>query len=859
MKNRFACMIRTAWLFLLLTVFGMAFPPMSSGEAASRAEGFVQQDECCVPHASAAVSNADEAAMQTNVSAADRDRTSVVVIVSVPGFSFQEWFPESLALMPELRAVMEKSAIAALNVRTPERGVEDVYLTINSGAPAIAPSRIRAFPADGEQTEARQRYMRYTGRPVGTAAVVVPEIEYLKDLHETLTYDAQIGKLGDALLRHGVRTAVFADWLGGEHPAEYAPLMLMTSAGTVQLGAVGDDVSIRDPDSPKGRATDAERMMALVRAMTEDENGRDEAEDADGSGEPLREDIVILIEYNDWFRLDQEQRNYEPDRLLIMQRRELEKIDAFLGRLRAWIDTFESGQLWLMSPQPHSAASRAKLYVTPLLIYDVRADASGPRLLTSPTTRRAGLISLHDVGPTLLETLGIEEREGWTGFAAVSEAREDALEWLIRDVRKMRNVYELRTIAVIPFVMYEVIVLLVSLAFVLLKKRKWLAWMKWPLYSLLSAPFLLLLLGFAPQWNTGVQLAVFVIALMAASAWCMLLPTETAIFLIASANAVALIADGLLGARLIRYSMMGYDPMIGARYYGIGNEFMGVLVGSSLLAALLALQRLHNRLNKIRLGETEGRGSLPERADFPLARASEGTAARPLDPSTTGLPSRRLRRSGRMTWRAAMLLVSASFICITLYLAAPNGGTNAGGALTACAAYGVAWLRMFGHERIRQMNLGRLALVVFLMLVVGLTLLWTMNQWLSEADAESKSHIGRAMDLLEEGRPDLILGIIVRKLQMNITLIGVSSWGKVLLTSVFVLAVLLLRPRGMLKRWQESRPHWLHGFTAIIIGSIVALALNDSGIVAAGTMIIFAAAPILLLISEQLGQSGRTE
>ena len=41
------------------------------------------------------------------------------------------------------------------------------------------------------------------------------------------------------------------------------------------------------------------------------------------------------------------------------------------------------------------------------------------------------------------------------------------------------------------------------------------------------------------------------------------------------------------------------------------------------------------------------------------------------------------------------------------------------------------------------------------------------------------------------------------------------------------------------------------GFSSIVIGSIAALALNDSGIVAAGTMIIYAAAPILLLIADE--------
>ena len=47
-----------------------------------------------------------------------------------------------------------------------------------------------------------------------------------------------------------------------------------------------------------------------------------------------------------------------------------------------------------------------------------------------------------------------------------------------------------------------------------------------------------------------------------------------------------LLLDVLTGSSLIRLSPLGYDVMLGARFYGIGNEYMGILVGSSLLAAL---------------------------------------------------------------------------------------------------------------------------------------------------------------------------------------------------------------------------------------------------------------------------------
>ncbi len=93
-------------------------------------------------------------------------------------------------------------------------------------------------------------------------------------------------------------------------------------------------------------------------------------------------------------------------------------------------------------------------------------------LLTSATTRRAGLISIHDIGPSLLHTLGIQVAEDWTGKPMQLEAHRKSLNWLLQDVEKMQHVYELRTNIVIPFVMYEVVVLLASLVMVLLGWRK---------------------------------------------------------------------------------------------------------------------------------------------------------------------------------------------------------------------------------------------------------------------------------------------------------------------------------------------------------------------------------------------------
>lgn len=851
----------------------------------------------------------------------EKSEEPFIILLSVPGFSFQELQADRLDIMPTLKALIKQGGVAALNVRTPERGIEDVYASINAGAPTLVPVDIQAlqtvnhshhltstdmdtnFLIDERETAS---YRRFTGNEQPGVQVVVPKVEYLKALNESQTYHAQIGRLGQQLVENGVDIRVFGNRNNYQDIAQHAPLIVMTQEGVVARGDVSNRILIDDDMAPQGVRTNTSLITSAIKQWLDEKpssqpqpqsqvqfqsqvqtqtQSQSQSESqtqsqahaqtqtqtqAQAQAQPQPQlqsqphaqtqvqtqtatspSKLVVIEYGDWYRLDQERSNYEKSQFEKAQIRELAKLDEFVQELVSAMRQREYAQMWIFSPQSHSEAYRNKLHVTPFIRYEFHA-AYAPQvrsgqsmqeyftksgmnsgLLTSATTRRAGLISIHDIGPSLLHTLGIQVAQDWTGKPMQLEAHRNALNWLLQDVEKMQHVYELRTNIVIPFVMYEVVVLLASLVMVLLGWRKGLRWMKIPLFSLLAAPLFILLLGSIASSESLVQMTVLILLVLGASACLVLFSSSTGALLIAVITALALLIDGLNDGKLLKYSVMGYDPMIGARYYGIGNEFMGVLVGSAVLAISLLAERLaaHRRMQQ-----------------HPTGRTDEGST------SSGSLPSRKFRskRNVFLTRHWPLAVVAGLwFLFIILYIAAPRGGTNAGGALTASAAFGITWILIFGRKTLQHIRLTRLILIVTGLLSCGLLLLWITNQWLLASDPSGKSHIGRAMDLLTSGRIDIIAGMIVRKLQMNLHLIGVSSWGKVLLAGILVLAVLLFRPRGLLKEWQLTRPYWMSGFMAILTGAIVALALNDSGIVAAGTMIVYAAVPILLLLIEE--------
>ncbi len=721
-----------------------------------------------------------------------------VTIVSIPGLSFLETGEPQLDEWPRLRRIALHGAAGALNVRTPGKGLEDSYLTLGAGAPASGSSQSQGLNR-GETKDgypADELYVRYNGTLPEEAGVIVPGIAAIDAENREGTYGAVAGLLGETLRQHGIKTYVFGNGESARGTASeadqmkrYAPFMLMNRAGWVTGGDVGGGTLVPSAARPYSVKTDYSYILRRW-------------EQADRPS-------VVLIELGDLSRLYGEKPWYREDRFTQVKRQTMREMDDFIGRLCA--RTTGGDSLWILSPQANSDALGEKMMLTPIFKYN-----SGMRqsILVSDTTRRNGIVANHDVAPSLLREFGIDTPRGMIGMPMRSEPMERQTLWLQDQLEKIRRVYLLRPKLLYAFVFYEIAVLLIGLLAALIgwRWRKSDLWLTAPLMSLLVSPPLMLATGWLSGSPIAVMAAAFVIGVIGMSLLVSRLPLFAALALVSAATVVLLLLDGVTGARAMKFSVLGYDPMIGARYYGIGNEFMGVLIGAAVLASSVLLQKRAWR-----------------HAEKPFTPAIKVAAA-------------------------------GAYALISVYLAAPFLGTNAGGAITAVIAFGIAWARSFCAGKMRELSWSRLALLIGLLLTAALFVLWLLNSVIPMQE-QQHSHIGRAMRLAAEGRIDWIGQMIVRKLQMNWHLIAVSSWSKVLFTSLFVAAVLVLRPGGLFRVWQMRYPYMMYGFSANTIGAITALLCNDSGIVAAATMIVYVAVPMLLLKLEgnKVTSSGKRE
>lgn len=742
-----------------------------------------------------------------------------IALLSIPGFSFRELDPSLLDRLPNLQWLSEHGGAGAMNIRTPIKGLEDSYLTFGSGAPSVSEVGIQSWqngggtnaPADSDSLPALQAYERFQNTDAKREAILVPEIEYIRSQNAQEAYGAVIGLLGETLKRHGIGLYVYGNADLGQVssayqtaiPGEpsrlnrYAPLVLMDSKGVVSHGMIDSRVLLRDPDGAFGVKTN---QALLLKAWREAEAPS-----------------VVLFEWGDLYRLHMEKDAYRPEVFDQRRMEALRELDQFIGKLLHDVKAVRGSQdeLWIFSPMVNPDAMQEKNMMSPLLHF---RQGIGGGLLTSGTTRQPGLVANYDLAPTMLETFAVSKPAEMQGHPMFAEIRPDAFRQLLQSVEVIRRVYVIRLNLIYVLVIYEMLVLLSSLFIVFKNWNRKFRWLNIPLLSTLISPLVILWMGYGAGIRPEGLIGFFVLAMIILSVWASRLELFQALGIIGMTTGLWITVDGLAGSPGMKRSILGYDSMIGARYYGIGNEFMGIVIGALILGltALLQRQALQNQSD----------------SSASLSRASWASSSR-LNSLWLHFP--------RIKWLTALL-----WSVVTSYMASPGGGTNAGGAITATIAFGIAWLRIFGGNLLKDIRWLRLTVVLFILFVSAGAGLFLFNM-VFLSNPEQESHIGRAMHLLFAGRIDLIVMTVIRKLEMNLHLIGVSLWTKVLISSMAVMTVFVLKPWGVFRSWQTRFPAMMSGFSAIVIGSVVTLLVNDSGIVAASTMIVYAAVPMLLM------------
>ena len=567
--------------------------------------------------------------------------------------------------------------------------------------------------------------------------------------------DVSQGRLGDTLHRAGVRTALLGD-ADGDDTGPYRPALLFLPAPDV----VGDG-AVPDPIVPGGKRENPARLwMATQSAFATCD--------------------LVVVHFGDFARAERENAHgyLLPSAYRAHRMRAWSALDAYLG------DSLNGhGTVILVVPTPPLSPGGSWARLTPFLRYGASPVSAGGGTLQTDTTQTPGLVSARDVAPMILDTLGVPQPLQMTGAPAVSLRAGQAN--LPRLDRLTRLNQESQDAVFWTIGLGAAALVFASLGLYLCGRMtgRICVGARYAMRLLCAWPLALLLAPLADP-RTVLAYVVIIVGLIGLLA---LLPTPRIIF---GLTALVLVGDGLTGTTLISNSALSEYALAGIRFYGIGNEYMGVLIGGALLAV----------------------GGVPPAPNS--GGAGRGEEGRPRGAAPTGPAPPELGAGGLLFW----------FALVTFVLSFPAFGAKAGGAVTATTTFTIAWRLLQGRPVTWKHLIGGV--------VAGfaLVLLWAV---LGHVLHLRRTHLESAVGALGHGRFGYILGVSLRKIGLAARIAthpgALSGLLGFALLGLAVRKWLWRQVTGYLATRPQERAVWLAG----IWGCLVAILFNDSGLVAA--------------------------
>jgi hypothetical protein len=517
----------------------------------------------------------------------DEQQVSRLLVLSMPGVSYRDLDLETL---PNLRALLERSALADLSVRGVRRrpNLGDGYVTIGAGARAVGRTLDEGqcfdAPEPFEEGSAREAMARRAGIPVADipeSSVVCLAQPAIVARNEGLLFDAEPGALAEALGAANVHAAVVgnADQAEPTGTAGYARtvgLALAEPTGVVAGGRVSQQLLERDPAAPFG-----------VRAAS--------AAYADAFREQWRDDSVVVVEASDLVRFDAYRQFVAADERAALRNELLQWFDALVGEMLAEVDPQRDG---VMIVGPAHMGGTARLTMATL-----QAPGVEPGLMRSAYTRHTGIVSIVDVAPTILDLFGIERPDAMEGrpfeVGGSGGDFEDRIDWLIETDEAARFRDRMIT-GVTTFYVTTTILLALFALVAFVRYRRALTTVQIVALSLLGFLPATYLAGLFPfhDWGAIAYWAFILVVGVALGlvAWFTTNRMGITTLIVALGIVVGvLVIDVVLGARLQFNTSLGYSPTVAGRFAGIGNLAYAQLAAGTLLLAGLVAARVGGR------------------------------------------------------------------------------------------------------------------------------------------------------------------------------------------------------------------------------------------------------------------------
>lgn len=446
-----------------------------------------------------------------------------------------------------------------------------VLLTANAGSPCRGSSYVREFYNADEMlpdgTKAGAAFTVRTGRPAPSgSAVWLSSGQALRDSAKLNPMPTKLGALGDALHAAGMKTGVVGN---ADMPPDVidrsAAVLAMDSLGIVDVGGLPSNefeaTRLRSPPSRTGKAD------------------------------------LLVVQFGASTVLDESKQHMSDAAYAARKAEMLLSLDGLLNKLNSGRDT-QGATLILVSFSPPMGAAWDQL--TPIIAF-----GKTPRgLLTSSSTRTPGLIAASDFAPTVIGLMDLPPSGDMIGRAAsVVPGGRGVAKLNDMSTRVTANQRVLTPVAVFLVALGALSFTPAALIIVfgLKPSRRIVRLLKTGMVAGASTFAALLLAVFAPAGAAGYIAGTAVSIVLLTCVGLGLArphPKERGklvralpVVLVYAATALIIVVDALTGCNLCKWCGPSSYQITGMRFYGVGNEYAGVLIAMAALTALF----LHDR------------------------------------------------------------------------------------------------------------------------------------------------------------------------------------------------------------------------------------------------------------------------
>jgi hypothetical protein len=690
------------------------------------------------------------------------------------------------ARTPNFNTLLQKSGSALMNIRAKNRYPASSYMSLatasrvgtiqNAGLSYNSQELVNYLPGFIEDNstsppQAGSLFNMFTANTPPPDGVVNLFIEPSRKYAATYNPPYQVGSFGLQARELELRMAVL-----GNSDTKYAlcrdaVILAMDDKGVVPHGNVSQDLLDPAPRHAGGLQSNHERII-------------------DNMNRLLKTNDILIIDLGDTSRVELSRAN-AADYIVIEQRKmAVERNDQLLGKIIENVN-MDNTMLVMLTPNPNKEMLlQGNFGLTPAFIY---APGLEPGLLTSNTTRRPGLLSNYDLQPAVFSYL--EHNYPTPGISTIKS--NHSLQVLDKQLTLFCNLRASRNPLHYTFMLLAVIGTVIGALAFIAGRKEFLPYVNYIAYCTLSMPLCFLFISFSKYFSLGGVILISLAAALLMGALIKVLfkePLDALLFL-TTITALLLIGDCCTGSRLMLLSPLGSDAIAGGRFYGIGNDYMGVLMACIIIATLLLLARLKS--------------------------------LKPIYKTTLGL---------------LPLLIA------TVVIGHPHFGANMGGFITAMVSTGFFLIINSG----RKISLKQIFLVG-LLAILGVFAIAQLDALFNS----TPSHAGKAISTLYSGDGfTVLLSIIKIKLGILASTVYNSSWSLILVLLVSTLTALKWKTPTIMLKIAVENPPIDQALKILLITAVTVFVVNDTGVIAAALILLYLLNSLWLAISVKTIHSG---